>query len=99
MTSFRVTRRALYRRRLGIPAGRVRGLKVRAGPTARQRAGMPRFKKRDSALPTMNYPRQGFTLRDGQLTVAGGIGLRVVWSRPLPSAPSSVRVYRDALGR
>jgi putative transposase len=65
---------------------------------ARQRAGMPQFKKRGRALPTLNYTRQGFTLRDGQLTVAGGIGLRVVWSRPLPSAPSSVRVYRDALG-
>jgi putative transposase len=47
----------------------------------------------------MNYTKQGFALRDGQLTVAGGISLRVVWSRPLPSAPSSVRVYQDALGR
>ena len=65
----------------------------------RQRAGLPQFKKRDRALPTMNYTRQGFTLRDGQLTVAGGIALRVVWSRPLPCAPSSVRVYQDALGR
>jgi putative transposase len=46
----------------------------------------------------MNYSRQGFTLRDGRLTLAGGTSLRVVWSRPLPSAPSSVRVYRDALG-
>jgi putative transposase len=65
----------------------------------RQRAGLPQFKKRDRALPTMNYTRPGFTLRDGRLTVAGGISLRVVWSRPLPSAPSSVRVYQDALGR
>jgi putative transposase len=65
----------------------------------KQRAGLPQFKKRDRALPTMNYTKQGFTLRDGQLSVAGGIALRVVWSRPLPSAPSSVRVYQDALGR
>ena len=65
----------------------------------RQRAGMPRFRKRDRSLPTMNYTKQGFTLRDGNLTVAGGVSLRVVWSRPLPSAPSSARVYRDALGR
>ncbi len=64
----------------------------------RQRAGLPQFKKRDRSLPTMNYSRQGFTLRDGHLAVAGGIALRVVWSRPLPSAPSSVRVYQDALG-
>jgi putative transposase len=64
----------------------------------RQRAGLPQFKKRDRAAPTMNYSRQGFTLRDGRLTVAGGIALRVVWSRELPAAPSSARVYRDALG-
>jgi putative transposase len=64
----------------------------------RQRDGMPQFRKRGRSLPTMNYTRQGFALRDGLLTVAGGISLRVVWSRPLPSAPSSVRVYQDALG-
>ena len=64
----------------------------------RQRAGLPRFRKRGRSLPTMNYTRQGFTLRGGNLTLAGGITLRVVWSRPLPSAPSSARVYQDALG-
>jgi putative transposase len=64
----------------------------------RQRAGLPRFRKRDLSLPTLNYTKQGFTLKDGKLAVAGGIALRVVWSRELPSAPSSVRVYRDALG-
>ena len=65
---------------------------------ARQRAGLPQFRKRDKSLPTMNYTKQGFTLKDGVLTVAGGIALRVVWSRPLPSVPSSARVYQDALG-
>jgi putative transposase len=65
----------------------------------RQRAGLPQFKKRGRSLPTMNYSRQGFTLRDRHLTLAGGITLRVIWSRELPSAPSSVRVCRDALGR
>jgi putative transposase len=64
----------------------------------RRRAGMPKFRKRDRCLPTMNYTRQGFALRDGLLRVAGGIALRVVWSRPLPSAPTSVRVYQDAVG-
>ena len=65
---------------------------------ARNRAGLPQFKKRDKTLPTLNYTRQGFRLKDGRLTLAGGISLRVVWSRPLPSEPSSVRVYQDALG-
>lgn len=64
----------------------------------RRRAGLPQFRKRDQALPTMNYTKQGFTLRDGCLTIAGGVCLRVVWSRELPSAPTSVRVYQDALG-
>jgi putative transposase len=64
----------------------------------KQRAGLPQFRRRGKSRPTMNYTRHGFTLRDGVLRVAGGIVLRIVWSRPLPSAPSSVRVYQDALG-
>ncbi|WP_223267610.1 transposase [Streptosporangium nondiastaticum] len=30
--------------------------------------------------------------------LAGGIVVRPVWSRELPAGPSSVRVYRDAVG-
>ncbi|WP_433476836.1 RNA-guided endonuclease InsQ/TnpB family protein [Spirillospora sp. CA-142024] len=63
-----------------------------------QRAGMPRFKKRDLAAPTLNYTRRGFGLRGGRLHLAGGIAARVVWSRDLPAEPSSVRVHRDILG-
>jgi putative transposase len=65
---------------------------------AQQRAGMPQFRKRGKSQPTMNYTRRDFKLRDGKLTLVGGITVRVVWSRELPSVPSSVRVYRDALG-
>ncbi|MEV0988608.1 transposase [Streptomyces sp. NPDC049949] len=32
------------------------------------------------------------------MALAGGLVLTVVWSRDLPSAPTSVRVYRDSLG-
>ncbi|MEU9158791.1 transposase [Streptomyces sp. NPDC048424] len=63
-----------------------------------RRAGMPRYKKKTVADPTLNYTRRGFRLRDGRLHLAGGIVLSVVWSRELPADPSSVRVYRDALG-
>ncbi|MFF3583964.1 RNA-guided endonuclease InsQ/TnpB family protein [Streptomyces mirabilis] len=63
-----------------------------------QRAGMPRWKKKREALPTLNYTRRGFRLKDGRLCMAGGIVLTVVWSRDLPGEPSSVRVYRDSLG-
>ncbi|MER8035731.1 RNA-guided endonuclease InsQ/TnpB family protein [Streptomyces hydrogenans] len=64
----------------------------------RQRAGMPRHKKKHGALPTLNYTVRGFRLKDGRLHLAGGIALGVVWSRELPAAPSSVRVYRDSVG-
>ncbi|MET7335273.1 transposase [Nonomuraea sp. NPDC005650] len=64
----------------------------------RQRAGMPRFKKKDLAGPTLNYTKRGFRLKDGRLHLAGGIVATVVWSRDLPAEPSSVRVYCDSLG-
>jgi putative transposase len=46
----------------------------------------------------MEYTRRGFRLKDGCLHLAGGITVTVVWSRSLPSDPSSVRVFRDVLG-
>ncbi len=64
----------------------------------RQRAGMPRNKRKREAAPSLNFTTRGFRLKDGRLRLAGGIVLRVVWSRDLPSTPSSVRVYRDSLG-
>ncbi|MFD7409625.1 RNA-guided endonuclease InsQ/TnpB family protein [Streptomyces sp. NPDC059866] len=64
----------------------------------RQRAGMPKYKKKREARPTLNYTQRGFRLKDGLLHLAGGIVLRVVWSRELPEEPSSVRVYQDATG-
>ncbi|MFE5485358.1 RNA-guided endonuclease InsQ/TnpB family protein [Streptomyces sp. NPDC056527] len=63
-----------------------------------RRAGMPQLKKKREALPTLNYTQRGFRLKDGRLHLAGGIVLTVVWSRDLPAAPSSVRVFRDAVG-
>ncbi|MGE5135227.1 MAG: RNA-guided endonuclease InsQ/TnpB family protein [Gemmatimonadota bacterium] len=78
---------------------RAKALKDRKNKLpVRQRAGLPQFKKRDRALSTMNYTKHGFSLRNGRLVVARGISLRVIWSRDLPSAPSSVRVCQDALG-
>lgn len=77
----------------------TKALKDRAErlPT-RRRAGMPRFKKKGVSDPTLNYTRRGFRLRGGRLHLAGGIVLTVVWSRELPSQPTSVRVHRDSLG-
>jgi putative transposase len=78
---------------------RVKALKdIKAGLPMRQRAGMPRIKRKRDALPSLNYTRRGFRLKDGRLHLAGGIALTVVWSRDLPADPTSVRVYRDSLG-
>ncbi|MGW4625610.1 RNA-guided endonuclease InsQ/TnpB family protein [Streptomyces rubiginosohelvolus] len=78
---------------------RAKALKdIKAKLPVRQRAGMPRIRRKRDALPTLNYTQRGFRLKDGRLHLAGGIALTVVWSRDLPSAPSSVRVYRDSIG-
>ncbi|MFI6683161.1 RNA-guided endonuclease InsQ/TnpB family protein [Streptomyces sp. NPDC050485] len=78
---------------------RAKALKdVKAGLPMRQRAGMPRYKKKREAAPTLEYTRRGFRLKDGRLHLAGGIVVRPVWSRELPKPPSSARVYRDSLG-
>lgn len=76
----------------------------RANPARR-----PRFKKRRHGHATARWTRRGFSVSgsglgaDGdrlKVAVSGGrISLRIVWSRPLPSAPTSVTVYRDAAGR
>ncbi|MER7562852.1 transposase [Streptomyces sp. NPDC097941] len=66
-------------------------------PMAR-RAGMPKWKSKREALPTLNYTQRGFRLKGGRLHLAGGIVVAVVWSRELPAQPSSVRVYQDCLG-
>ncbi|MCT9110050.1 RNA-guided endonuclease InsQ/TnpB family protein [Streptomyces mirabilis] len=78
---------------------RAKALKdIKARLPMRQRAGMPKYKKKREALPSLNYTKRGFRLKDGRLHLAGGISLTVVWSRALPAGPSSVRVYRDSLG-
>ncbi|MGI5413857.1 RNA-guided endonuclease InsQ/TnpB family protein [Streptomyces chartreusis] len=78
---------------------RAKALKdIKAGVPVRQRARMPKYKKKREALPTLEYTRRGFRLKDGRLHLAGGIVVRPVWSRELPKPPSSVRVYRDAVG-
>ncbi|MFF9480144.1 RNA-guided endonuclease InsQ/TnpB family protein [Streptomyces sp. NPDC014733] len=78
---------------------RAKALKdIKARLPMRQRAGMPRWKRKREALPTLEYTKRGFRLKDGRLHLAGGIVVTVVWSRELPGPPSSVRVYRDAVG-
>ncbi|MCV7174492.1 RNA-guided endonuclease InsQ/TnpB family protein [Mycolicibacterium sphagni] len=65
----------------------------------RQRRGLPKFKSKHRAAPSLNYTLRGFVLDGRVIRLAGGIVVRPLWSRELPAAPSSIRVYRDALDR
>ena len=60
--------------------------------------GRPTFKSRKKSLPTLQYSRNGFSLNDGRLVLPKGVTVPVVWSRELPTPPTSVTVYRDSLG-
>ena len=60
--------------------------------------GRPKFKAHKKTLPTLDYTTRGFSIRDRQLRLPAGVSIPVVWSRNLPSEPSSVRVYQDWLG-
>jgi putative transposase len=60
--------------------------------------GRPKFKARKKTFPSLDYTVRGFTIRDGRLRLPAGVSIPVVWSRDLPSVPSSVRVYQNSLG-
>lgn len=58
----------------------------------------PKTKKKHRYV-SLNYTQRGFTITpDRRLKLAGGFTIPVVWSRELPSEPTSVRVYEDAVG-
>ena len=58
----------------------------------------PSFKSARKTQPSMGYTKRGFSVREGRLILPKGVSVPVVWSRDLPSEPTSVRVYRDSLG-
>jgi putative transposase len=60
--------------------------------------GRRKFKSGKRSLPSLNYTKRGFAVKGGRLCLAGGLCIPVLWSRGLPSEPSSVRVYRDSIG-
>ncbi len=60
--------------------------------------GRPVLKKRSKTLPSLNYTTRGFSLKNGRLCLPGKVTIPVVWSRDLPSEPTSVRVYQDSIG-
>ncbi|WP_319945094.1 RNA-guided endonuclease InsQ/TnpB family protein [Nocardia macrotermitis] len=58
----------------------------------------PKFKSRKTSHLSLEYTRRGFRLRDGRLCLPKGLSVPVVWSRELPSQPTSVRIFQDSLG-
>ena len=63
-----------------------------------RRVGHPRF-RRKHGRQSVRLTRNGFSLRGRRLYVAKVGLIKVRWSRPLPSPPSSVTVLREPDGR
>lgn len=80
--------RRAYRNWFGSLSGKRKGRKV----------GHPRF-RRKRGRQSIRLTRNGFSLRGRRLYVAKVGEVRVRWSRPLPSEPSSVTVIREPDGR
>ncbi len=82
---------AAYRNFFASATGRRKGPK----------AGPPRYRSRKDSRQAIRFTRNAkFSITPGgklRLPKIGGIPVR--WSRPLPSAPSSVTVIKDAAGR
>jgi putative transposase len=80
-----------YRNYFGSLSGKRKGPK----------AGPPRFRSRKDSRQAVRFTANArFKVLDNgklRLPKAGDVAVR--WSRPLPSAPSSVTVVRDAAGR
>ena len=70
----------------------------RSGKRKGRRIGYPRF-RRKRGRQSIRLTRNGFSLRGERLYVAKVGEIKVRWSRPLPSVPSSVTVIKEPDGR
>jgi putative transposase len=71
-----------------------------SGKRAGRWVGAPRYRSKRDNRQSVRLTRNGFALRDnGRIYVAKIGDLRVEWSRPLPSTPSSCTLIREADGR
>jgi putative transposase len=82
---------AAYRNFFGSVSGKRKGPK----------AGPPRFRSRKDSRQSIRFTANSRfrVLGNGRLRLPKVGDVAVRWSRPLPSAPSSVTVIRDAAGR
>lgn len=60
--------------------------------------GVPRFKKKTNQQ-SAEFTKAAFSIKDGEVYLAKIGNLKPIWSRELPSEPSSVTVIKDCAGR
>ena len=70
-----------------------------SGKRKGRKASHPRFRSRKDHRQSVRFTRNGFALHGDRLYVAKVGDIKVRWSRPLPSEPSSVTIIREADGR
>ncbi|MEY2978823.1 MAG: hypothetical protein RLZZ435_2962, partial [Cyanobacteriota bacterium] len=68
--------------------GKRKGIKVK----------LPKFKKK-SSRQSARFVKTGFKVKGDKVYLAKIGDIKPIWSRPLPSEPSSVTVIKDAAGR
>lgn len=70
-----------------------------SGKRQGRRVGRPRFRSRKDNGQSVRLTRNGFGVTAKGVRVAKVGDVRLRWSRPLPSVPSSVSIIREADGR
>ncbi|MDH6060339.1 transposase [Chrysosporum bergii ANA360D] len=63
-----------------------------------KKVGIPRFKKKTNSQSAV-FTKQGFSIKDGVVYLAKIGNIKPIWSRDLPSQPSSVTVIKDCANR
>ncbi len=70
----------------------------RNGKRKGRKFGSPNFKKKTNQQ-SAEFTKAGFSLKDGEIYLAKIGDLKPIWSRELPSEPSSVTVIKDCANR
>jgi putative transposase len=70
-----------------------------SGKRKGRKVGHPRFRSRKDHCQSVRLTRNGFALHGDRVYIAKVGDIKIRWSRPLPSQPSSVTVIREADGR
>lgn len=63
-----------------------------------KKVGVPRFKKKNNSQ-SAEFTKAGFSVKDGEVYLAKIGAIEPIWSRELPSEPSSVTVIKDCANR